>query len=126
MRFGMDNKGVAFCPECGGDWPLIPGITFIECECGAMFSVNDEGAITSFAGPAKRLADNPLRWDPREACADPECVCHTTKALAVRTPFPLGQGPVYCCNRCARRADGSSRPTTTPRSIADIMGESSP
>lgn len=37
-------------------------------------------------------------------CADPRCRCHVgTPAERVKTPFPVDEGPPYCCNRCARR-----------------------
>lgn len=35
-------------------------------------------------------------------CAAPECECHRRPEQRVRTPFPPGMGPPYCCNRCAR------------------------
>lgn len=37
----------------------------------------------------------------REWCGHAGCVCHTVASLRVQTPFPLGYGPPYCCNRCA-------------------------
>ncbi len=35
------------------------------------------------------------------SCSDPECDCHTDPTCRVATPFPLGLGNPYCCNKCA-------------------------
>ena len=38
-----------------------------------------------------------------EYCAIKECLCHTGgEDKRVRTPFPVGLGPQFCCNKCAR------------------------
>lgn len=53
---------------------------------------------------AHALCDAALDRELGCYCADERCVCHTDDHARVRTPFPLGLGPRYCCNRCARLA----------------------
>ncbi len=36
-----------------------------------------------------------------EFCVNADCACHRVEAERVVTPFPIGYGPIYCCNKCA-------------------------
>lgn len=37
-------------------------------------------------------------------CANMICSCHVGSDIEqVRTPFPTGYGPEFCCNKCARQ-----------------------